>query len=180
MKVVARTTMAILALLLGSGTVAAQQGDIVYLDSERLRQEAPGLQAAGQRMQQEMARLEAEADSALAPLQAELQRMQAALQQQGGMMTPEVREREQQALQQKQAEFQQAGSQWERRAGELQSEILGPALQRINEVIDTLRTERGYAFIFDAAAGGVVAADPALDITDEVLRRLNSGGGSGS
>lgn len=176
MNYIVRTTLGLVALaLVGSTPVAAQQVSIVFLDSERLRQEAPSLQEARQQMQQRMQRLEAQADSVLTPLQAEFQQMAAEFQQQQGMMTPERRQEQQVALQRKQAELQQAGTQWEQRAQQVQNEILAPALTRINEVIDGLREERGYSFILDAAAGGVVAADPALDITEEVLRRLGGG-----
>ncbi|NIP79350.1 MAG: hypothetical protein GWM90_09100 [Gemmatimonadetes bacterium] len=169
-----RTTLAVMALVLVAAPLAAQQrGSIVFLDSERLRREAPGLQAARERMQQEMQSLEAQADSALAPLQAEFQAMAQAFQQQQGTMAADRRQQEQQALAQKQQELQQAGAQWEQRAAAKQNEILAPALERINTVIDALRNENGYAFVLDVAAGGVVAADPALDITEEVLRRLN-------
>ncbi len=176
-----RTTLALLGLwIAGTGAIEAQQVSIVYLDSERLRREAPGLQQASQQMRQRMAILEAQADSALAPLQQELQQMQREYQQQQGMMTAETRQTQQRALQSKQAELQQEGSQWEQRAAQLQNEILGPALSEINTVIDQLREERGYAFILDAAAGGVVAADPARDITGEVLQRLQTRDNQGS
>lgn len=176
MKILVRTTLALLALVIaGSAPLTAQQASIVYLDSERLRSEAPSLQEARDEMQQEMERLEAQADSALAPLQAELQQMATQFQQQQSMMGQDARQEQQRALQMKQAELQQAGSQWEQRAAEIQNRILGPALSRINEVIDTLRQERGYSYILDSAAGGVVAADPSLDITAEVLRRLAGG-----
>lgn len=175
MKILVRMTVAFFALAFAaSAPLAAQQVSIVYIDSERLRAEAPGLQQARVQMQQRMERLEVSADSALAPLRNELQQMAVEFQQQQGMMTAERRQQQQVELQRKQAELQQAGSEWEQRAGQIQNEILGPALTRINEVIDRLRSDRGYAFILDSAAGGVVAADPALDITEEVLRRLNA------
>ena len=179
MKVLVRTMLVLVALVMAtSGPLAAQQVTIVYLDSERLRREAPSLQEARQQMQQEMGRLEAQADSALAPLQQELQQLAVEFQQQQGMMTPETRQQQQTAIQQKQAELQQVGSQWEQRAAQRQNEILGPALSHINEVINELREERGYSYILDAAAGGVVAADPSLDITGAVLERLNAAQGS--
>lgn len=181
MKFVIRTTLALVVAVMAAATpVAAQQASMVFIDSERLRQEAPSLQTARQQMQERMQQLEAQADSALTPLQTELQRLATEFQQQQGMMTPERRQEQQTAIQQKQAELQQAGSQWEQRAQQLQSEILAPALSRINEVIEGLRQERGYSFILDAAAGGVVAADPSLDITQEVLRRLGAGSDQGS
>ncbi len=175
MKVLFRMTLAFFALAIAaSAPLSAQQVSIVYIDSERLRAEAPGLQQARARIQQRMPQLEASADSALAPMQAELQRLAVEFQQQQGMMTAERRQQQQAELQRKQAELQQAGAEWEQRAGRMQNEILAPALTRINQVIDTLRSDRGYSFILDSAGGGVVAADPSLDITDEVLRRLNA------
>ncbi len=45
-------------------------------------------------------------------------------------------------------------------------------MNRIQEVLTQIQREGGYAMIFDAAAGAIVAADTTLDITDEVLRRL--------
>ena len=180
MKTFFRSTLAILAVALVAPSLAtAQQPSIVFLNSERLRQEAPGLQAARQQLEQEMSQLEAQADSALAPMQAEFQAAAQEFQQQQGMMTAERRQQRQQALGQMQQELQQAGQQWEQRAAAIQSRILGPALERINRVIEELRAENGYTFVLDAAAGGVVAADPALDITSEVLQRLQASG-SGS
>lgn len=176
-----RTTLATIALVMAaSGPLSAQQASIVFLDSERLRREAPGLQAARQRMQQEMQSLEAQADSALAPLQAEFQAMAQEYQQQQAMMAADRRQEREQALAQKQRELQQAGSQWEQRAAAKQNEILAPALEKINAVIDQIRAENDYSFVLDVASGGVVAADPSLDITEEVLRRLNADSSPGS
>jgi outer membrane protein len=175
MKLFVRSTLALLVLsVVTAGAVSAQRGSVVFLDSDRLGQQAPALQDARQRMQSEMTRLESQAELALAPLQEEFQRMAQDFQQQQGMMTAERRQQQQQALTQKQQEIQRRGAEFEQQAAQKQSEILGPALERINQVIDQLRQERGYAIILDVAAGGVIAADPALDITDEVLRRLNA------
>jgi outer membrane protein len=175
MKTLVRSTLLVLAAALAlPALLVAQQPSIVFLDSERLRQEAPSLQAARQQLQQEMAQLEAQADSALAPLQAEFQAAAQEYQQQQGMMTAERRQEREQALGQMQQQLQQQGAQWEQRAAQLQNRVLGPALDRINRVIDEIRSENGYQFVLDVAAGGVVAADPALDITSEVLRRLQA------
>lgn len=176
MKLAVRTTIALMALVLvASGPLSAQRaGGIVFIDSERLRREAPELQQARERLQQEMGQFEARADSMLAPLQQELQRMAVEFQQQQTTMAPEARRERQQALSQKQQELQQQGARLEQQAAERQNEIMGPALERINEVIQQIRQERGYAFILDVAAGGVIAADSTLDITGEVLNRLNA------
>jgi outer membrane protein len=182
MKGMVRNALAALVLTaVAAGSLAAQQGPtVVFLDSDRIGQQAPSLQQARQQMQQEMAQLESRAEIELAPLQEEFQRMAQEFQQQQGMMTQERRQQQQQALTQKQQELQRKGAEFEQQAQAKQGEILGPALERINSVIDQIRQERGYSFILDVAAGGVIAADPSLDITEEVLRRLNAQANRGS
>jgi outer membrane protein len=182
MKLFVRSTLAVLVLMVvGAGAVAAQQGaTMVFLDSDRIGQQATALQQARQQLQQEMTQLESQAEIQLAPLQEEFQRMAQTFQQQQATMTPERRQQQQQALVQKQQELQQKGAEFEQQAQAKQAEILGPALERVNAVIDQIRRERGYAFILDVAAGGVIAADPNLDITNEVLRLLNAQANQGS
>jgi Skp family chaperone for outer membrane proteins len=49
-------------------------------------------------------------------------------------------------------------------------------MDEITEVIEELREQGNYALILDVAAGSIVSADPALDVTEEVIRRLNDRG----
>ncbi len=169
-----------LGLVLTAGSqLAAQSANIVFIDSERLRNEAPGLQAAKAQIQQEMSKFEAQADSTMAPLQQELQNELQQFQQQQSMMTAEKRQERQQALQQKQQQLQQRGQELQQQAQTKQNQILQPALEHINQVIDQIRSEKGYSFILNVASGGVIAADPSLDITAEVLRRLKGGASQG-
>ncbi|HUE77466.1 MAG TPA: OmpH family outer membrane protein [Longimicrobiales bacterium] len=168
---VIRSGLGAFALLLVAGTLSAQgTPSMVFINSQRVMAEAPSVQQARAAMQQEMERLEAQ----ITPLQQEYQRMAEDFQAQQGTMNGDVRRQRQQALMEKQQEIQQRAVQLEEEAQGKQQELLQPALEGINTVIDQLREERGYAFVFDVAAGGLVAADPALDITDEVLRRLRT------
>jgi Skp family chaperone for outer membrane proteins len=50
-------------------------------------------------------------------------------------------------------------------------------MDNITAVIETMREEGAYSLILDAAAGSIVSADPALDLTQEVITRLQSAGG---
>jgi Skp family chaperone for outer membrane proteins len=54
--------------------------------------------------------------------------------------------------------------------------LMAPFNQRISAVIEGVRAEYNYAFIFDVAAqgGGIVTADPALDVSRAVIQRLQS------
>lgn len=84
----------------------------------------------------------------------------------------------QQAIRDKQAQYQQKQQQLEQQVQQKQSELVQPILERINHIINDLRTENNYAMVFDAQAngGGVVAADKNLDITDQVIARLRAAG----
>ena len=51
-------------------------------------------------------------------------------------------------------------------------------------IIEAIREEGAYSLILDAASGSIVSADPALDLTQEVIARLQAadadGAGSGN
>jgi hypothetical protein len=58
--------------------------------------------------------------------------------------------------------------------------LIEPILTQMMEVIEQLRVEGSYSVIMDAAGQSIIAADPALDLTQEVLRRLQQTAGAPS
>ena len=52
-------------------------------------------------------------------------------------------------------------------------ESLRPVIRRIQSILGDLAEERGYSLILDAADGNILYADPSLDLTAEVIQRLN-------
>jgi outer membrane protein len=60
-------------------------------------------------------------------------------------------------------------------AQERQEELMQPIMENLRKVLDDVRMEGGYSFIFDVAAGAfIVSADKNLDITTRVIDRLKS------
>ncbi|MEA1986428.1 MAG: OmpH family outer membrane protein [Candidatus Marinimicrobia bacterium] len=53
-----------------------------------------------------------------------------------------------------------------------EAEYLGPILEKINKILTQVGEEDNYDFILDASKGSIVFADPALDLTNVVLREL--------
>ena len=50
---------------------------------------------------------------------------------------------------------------------------MAPIMEGLRKVLDDVRQEGGYSFIFDVTAGAfIVSADKNLDITDRVLSKL--------
>ena len=167
----------VLALtLLATGTAEAQALKIGYINSQEILANAPGATEAQQAFEDQMAEYEAEAQQ----LQQELQRMQQELEQQRLTLSPEARQAREQRIAQKAQEAQQRMQQLDQMAAQRRQELVQPVMDEISDVIEAVREDGSYAYIFDVAAGAIVAADPTLDLTDEVIRRLQTSGPTGT
>jgi len=62
----------------------------------------------------------------------------------------------------------------EQELGVRQNELTGGLMQTVADIVSTMGEEGGYALIFNAVQSGVVYAGPTLDITDEVIQRINA------
>jgi outer membrane protein len=167
------TPLAALALLFAAPqTGEAQTGlKIGYINSAALYDEAPGAQAAQQQFESEMERYRTEVQR----LGEELQAMVAQYEQQQMTLSPEARQAREAAIREKDGAYRERISQLENEAGRRQQELVEPIMRRINDAIETLRREGNYSLIFDVGPGSnIIAADPALDLTNEVIRRLRS------
>ena len=153
-----------------AGAALAQGTKLGYVNSQRLMAEAPGTVEATQAFEADMAMYRNE----LARLEAELDTLQTNFDRQQATLSATVREERQTEMQQKFATYQQRRTQLEETAQRRQAELVAPIMERINVVIEELRVEGSYGLIFDAAAGSFAAADPALDLTDQVLQRLQA------
>ncbi len=54
-----------------------------------------------------------------------------------------------------------------------QNELTSEITQMIGEIIDVMGAEEGFTLIFNTIQSGLVYLDPTLDITDEIIRRIN-------
>jgi outer membrane protein len=163
------TGMAVLATVLGGAEASAQQR-FAYINSQRLIMEAPGTSEAQRAFEADMANYRAE----LERLEAELDSLQANFERQQTTLSAAVREQRQLEMQQKFIAYQQRTVELEETAQRRQAELVGPIMQRIEQAVDAVRAEGGYSMIFDVASGALVAADPALDLTDQILTRLRA------
>jgi outer membrane protein len=143
---------------------------LAYINSNEIISQAPGAAEAQATFEREMAgwnaQVEAMGDS--------LQQMVTQYEQQQVMLSPEARTQRQQAINQKRMEFQQRTADLDQLAGARQQELVAPIYEAVSNVLITLRDEEQYTMIFDAAAGALIAADTTLDITAQVLERLQA------
>jgi outer membrane protein len=157
-----------LAVVATAASADAQQFKLGFLDSQRVLAEAPAFSAVRATMEQEFA-----------PLRAEIERLESALQTadeqfraQAQTMTETARTQRQQALQQQLAQYQQRGQQIQQQVAQREQELMGPIMEQIRGVLEQVRAAGNYSYIIDPPEGMVVAVDPALDVTSEVIRRL--------
>lgn len=147
----------------------------VYINSQRIIENAPGASEAQQTWQQELSQYQQE----LQAMAADLDSLQQAYQQQEGMLSEQARQQRQEEIVELQRQLQQRRAELDQQATQRQQELLSPILQQVQGVIEEVREERGYVMVFDAATPGLLAADPSLDITGLVLQRMRSGAGGG-
>lgn len=160
-------------LAVATGARAQSTPRIGYINSQQIMEEAPGAEQARQQWQQEMATIRTE----IQEMGQELEQMMAQYQQQELTMSPETKATRQAEIQQRQTAYQQRVQELQTRAEQRQQELLQPFMERINGVIEEIRAEGDYAFILDASTGAIISADPSLDLTEEVLRRLRTQAG---
>ena len=95
-----------------------------------------------------------------------------------GLMTQSVAEIQSKKLQDQQNSFQQYAAQKQQEIAEEQQVMMNQIADAIKTFIDEFNAEKGYAMILttqgDILPAPVVTADPALDITDQILEGLNA------
>jgi outer membrane protein len=178
MRVLLRAGLLALATsLIVAGTAAAQAqsataGKIAYINSAQLLREAPG-----------RAEAEAQFDREVGVYRQQIQRMDdslrtlvAAFDRDAPKLDSATRETRRKSVGQREIEYQTRARGLDSTMQARQAQLVKPIMERVQSVIEAIRTEDGYAMIFDVGSqtSVVVAADKKLDLTERVLARLKS------
>lgn len=161
----------LLILVLATSVQAQGVIRIGYIDSQQILNQDPSARQAQDQFEADLARYRAEVDQ----IGRDLQTLISQYEQQEAMLSETAKTNRQEEIRLKQTQYQQRISELEQQAGLRQAELVEPVMERINAVIEDIRADGGYSMIFDVAAQGIIAADPALDLTPEVVRRLQAG-----
>jgi outer membrane protein len=163
-----------MALALASSVEAQASLKIGYIDSQAILDQDPSARMAQQQFEASLATYQAEVQQ----LGEDLQRLIDQYEQQQAMLSDEAKANREEEIRLKQAQYQQRIGELEQQAGARQAELVEPVMERITVVIEEIRAEGNYSMIFDVAAQGIISADPALDLTAEVVRRLQAAAAS--
>jgi outer membrane protein len=147
---------------------------IGFLSTEVILRQTPGYAVAESTFNAEMVSYQQEVDR----LQQQLDSAVALFDQQQTMLSATARQERMDQLRQMQSQAETRGTELQNRAQQRRGELVAPLEDRIQRVIDGLRAERNLSVVFDVASPGnnIVAADPMLDLTSEIVQRLNAGG----
>ena len=152
--------------------VAAQKGDIVYVDLDRVLMEYDMANDLRSVVETKVQNIQAEVNRRGQKLEKDVAAFQEKIEK--GLLTRSVAEAQNQKLQQQDIEFQNYAAQKQQEIQEEQIVMMNQLGDAIKTFIDKYNEEKQYAMIITNSNGApVITADAALDITDDVLAGLN-------
>lgn len=145
---------------------------LAYINSQKILAEAPGRADAEATYNKEMATARAQ----LQQMDDSLKSMVAAYDKEAPALDSAHREARGTVIRNTETEFTQRATQLNTQMQQRQADLARPLMDQVSQVLDQVRTQGGYAMIFDVGAQGsaLVSADKALDLTDAVLAKLKA------
>ncbi len=159
------------ALLIGVPALSSAQAaqKFAYVNSAAILQSAPGRADAEAQFEKDMTGIRAQVKK----LSDSLTALNESLVKEEVSLSPAAKETRQKGLRETQAEFQERVQKLNDQAQQREAELMQPIMDGLRKVIDDVRMEGGYSFIFDASQGAfIVSADKNLDITDRVISKM--------
>lgn len=160
--------------LLFAGPLAAQGTKLGYINTDAVFAEYEPAQDAARALQATLAGYQAE----ITNLETGYQQALGEYQQQMMTMTAEARQAREQQLQAQFAALQERSQELQDLAEQRRAEVFVPIEEEIQSVLEEIRVEGNYGLILDTTANAILVADPALDLTQQVLTRLRARSGS--
>ncbi len=148
------------------------QVKIAYIDSDRIRAEYDEFAEAQAEFDKMVREWETEAES----LKSELMSLQEEYENQALLLSDEKRQELEMRIQDKRMEYEDFLARIFSENGLAQkknAELTKPLLEKINNELYELAEDEHLDVILDIAGGGVAYARPELEITDQLIERLN-------
>ncbi len=172
-KVAVAMLVVLLFSLFHTALAVAQEPKIGYIDTVNIFAEFRETIEAEEIYKKELEAWKKDA----AEMEAEIAQLREELQSQSLMLSEEKLAEKKLVLEQKFRDYQQYMNDVFGENGQAEQrnkELTAPIVEKINAVIAQLAEEEGYTIIFDAAQGNIVYAKKALDLTQQVLERLQA------
>lgn len=100
---------------------------------------------------------------------AEVEKLQAELQQKGSGMTPAEQQRRSFEIQQKQKELERLNEDIQADVTTARQEVIARLAKRVDQVVTKFGTDNKYHLILDAGQAGTLFVGPGVDVTKEIV-----------
>lgn len=145
---------------------------IAFINSAAILAEAPGRAEAEAQFKTEVTAYQAQ----LQRMSDSLQTMAAVFEREASRLDSGTRASRAKVIQDRETTYQTRARQLDQTMQARQAELIRPIMENLQKIIEQVRTEDGYAIIFDVASqtSVIVAADKQLDLTQKVLARVKA------
>ena len=147
-----------------------QGSKVAYVVLQRIANESADGRVATTRIQALQQKKAAE----LTNKQTQLASLQGRLEKEGAVMNAAVAADVQKQIEKLNVEVQRFTQDAQAEVQELQQQLQGEFQQRLEPVLQVVAAEMGLQFVFNGPDAGLVWADAALDISAEVIKKLDS------
>lgn len=146
-----------------------QGAKIAYFNIQRVANESADGKASTAKVQALMQKKQAEIAEKGKALQANQQKLQTS----GGVMSEAARTQLEKDIERQQVEAQRAQQDAQSEVNELQQELQAEFQKKLFPVIQQVAQEKGLQMLLSQVDAGIVWADPGLDLTDEIVKKLD-------
>ena len=165
------------ALALSATTMVTRRAHaeqkIAYVDLQRALEETDEGKKAKAKLKSEFERKQKELDGR----QDELKKLKADLDKQQSILTKEALAQKQQDMQQKLVQLQETYMRLQKDLQEKEATETQRIFKKMKLIIGQIAQAEGVTYVLEANTG-ILYAPPSLDLTNELIRKYNAGGGS--
>ena len=147
-----------------------QGAKIAYVNPVGVFQASAEGKASAARIQALIAKKQKEGEDKAKALQANQQKLQTS----GGALNDAARAQLEKEIERQQKEGERFQQDAQAEVNELQQEVQNEFFKKVQPIIDQIATEKQLHMVFNTADSGLAWAAPGLDLTAEVVKRLDS------
>jgi Skp family chaperone for outer membrane proteins len=144
---------------------------VAYIQPQMIFQQSVEGKAALARVQALVQKKQTEGQTKAKQLQDNQQKLQSS----GSVMNETARVQLEKEIERQQKEGERFQQDAQAEINELQQEVNNEFMKKVQPVIDQIATEKGLHFVFNAQDSGLAWAAPGLDISADVVKKLDSG-----
>jgi outer membrane protein len=142
-----------------------------FINPQRIFQESADGKAALTRINTLIQKKQTEGQEKQKALQANQQKLQTS----GSVMNDQARGQLEKEIERQQVEGQRFQQDAQAEINELQNEVQQDFIKKVSPVIEAVAKEKGVQMVFDLQNAGLAWWDPGLDLTGDVIKKLDAG-----